>query len=131
MFSSSSRPKWWQVYLVLPLLIVLFLVDSRLKISSGGHEAVQIGIVLLVYGLIHLWLKTNARALRQMDQGEYRRTIRVIEIPPTQLSNADNHPIFQLPDSEVKGVLDNTFEMNFIDTKFSEVDQASQELKKE
>lgn len=131
MFSSSSHPKWWQIYLTLPLLVVLFLVDSRLKISSGGHEAVQIGIVLLVYGLIHLWLKANARALRQMDQGQYRRAIKVVEIPSIQLSDADKHTVFQLPDSEVKGVLGDTFEMNFVDAKFSEVNPASRELNKE
>ena len=33
-----------------------------------GHQAVQIGIILLVYGLIHLWLKANAAALSNMDQ---------------------------------------------------------------
>ncbi len=131
MSSRNSHPKWWQLYLTFPLLIVLFIVDSRLKISNRGHQVVQIGIVLLVYGLIHLWLKANARALRQMEEGEYRRTFTAIEILPAQLPDTDKHLVFQIPDSEIKGVLDDTFERNYIDAEFSSLDNISQELKKE
>ncbi len=131
MSSSNSRPKWWQLYLIFPLLIVLFIMDSRLKISSRGHQAVQIGIVLLVYGLIHLWLKANAKAFRQIDESQYRRTITVIVFPPIRLSEADKHPLLQAPASEIKGVLSDTFEMNFSDAEFSSIDGTSQELNKE
>ncbi len=68
MYSSNSNPKWWQFYLTFPLLIALFILDSRFRISTRGHQAVQIGIILLVYGLIHLWLKANRSALLQMDR---------------------------------------------------------------
>ncbi len=131
MSRSSSHPKWWQLYLILPLLVVLFIIENRLKISSRGHQAVQIGIVLLVYGLMHLWLKANAKSLRQMDESQYRRTITVIEFPPVRLSDAGKHPLFQAPDSEIKGVLSDTFEMTFSDAKFSSIDGTSQELNKE
>ncbi len=61
MSSNYARPKWWQLYLTFPLLIALFAVDSRLKISMRGHQAVQIVIVLLIYRLVHLWLRANAK----------------------------------------------------------------------
>ncbi len=73
MTSPKISPKWWQLYLSFPLLIALFVMDHRLKISTPGHEAVQIGIILLVYGCIHFWLKANARALSGMDQRQIHR----------------------------------------------------------
>ena len=130
---SNHRPKWWQVYLTLPLLIVLFMLDSRLKLSERGHQAVQIGIILLVYGLVHLWLKANARALSNMDQRQYHGTVTVTRIPSYQLpeSNKDKRPIFQLTNLEIKGALSDTYEMDYIDAEFFSVDEASQELNKE
>ena len=133
MFSQRAHPKWWQVYLTLPLLIGLFAVDSRLKISSRSHQAIQIAIVLLVYGLIHLWLKANGTALSRIDREQDYGRIRAIYVPVSQLpeSNDENCMKFQLPDSEIKGVLSDTFEMDYIDAVALPVDEVSQELKKE
>ena len=133
MFSSNLRPKWWQLYLTFPLLIALFMMDNRLKLSERGHQAVQIGIVLVVFGLVHLWLKANAIALSEIDRRRFRGTVTVIRIPPYQLpdTNNDKRPIFQLPSSEIKGTLSDTFEMDYIDAEFIPMDEAAQELKKE
>jgi hypothetical protein len=119
MNSSNIQPSWWQVYLTFPLLIALFLIDHRLKISTGEHEAVQLGIILLVYGLIHVWLKANARALSRTDQQQYHGTFKVIQIPPYQVSTTgdEKRPMPQIPNSEIKGVLSDTFEMDTIDAK--------------
>jgi hypothetical protein len=133
MNTSTARPKWWQVYLTLPLLIALFILDSRLRLSVRGHQAVQIGIILLVYGLIHLWLKANAAALSNMDQRQVRGTVIVTRIPVQQLPEPknDKRPMFQLSHSEIKGTLSDTFEMDIIDAEFLPVDEVPQELNKE
>jgi hypothetical protein len=133
MSSSNTRPKWWQLYLTFPLLIALFLVDNRINLSQRGHIVVQIGILLLVYGLVHLWLKANSTALSRMDQRQYRGTVTVIRIPPHQLpdTGTNKRPMFQLPDSEIKGTLSDTFEMDYIDAEFFSVDEAAQDMKKE
>jgi len=133
MTSSNARPKWWQLYLTFPLLIALFVLDHRLKISTHGHEAVQIGIILIVYGLIHVWLKANARALSRTDQQQYHGTFKVIQIPPYQVSTTgdDKRPMLQFPNSEIKGLLSDTFEMDTIDAKLLPIDDFSQEMNKE
>ncbi len=120
MYSQQPRPKWWQLYLTLPLLVSLFVVDYHLKISGRGHEAVQIGILILIYGLMHLWLKANASALSKMDQGEYVGRVTVIEMPWAQDSDSNEaeQSMFLLPDSEIKGVLSDTFEIDYIDAEF-------------
>lgn len=134
MSSSNIRPKWWHLYLTFPLLITLFLLDSRLRLSQRGHIAVQIGILLVVYGLVHLWLKANAVALSQMDRNQYRGTIRVIQVPVSLLSEAEaeKHPLFQMSHFEIKGVLSDTFEMDYVDAESFPIDEISQEeVKKE
>ena len=133
MSSNYARPKWWQVYLTFPLLIALFMLDTRLELSVRGHQAVQIGIILLIYGLVHLWLKANSTTISEMDQRQFHGTINVIRVPayPTPEPNSDHRPMFQFPDSELKGTLGDTFEMNYIDAEFIPVDEAVEDLKKE
>ena len=133
MSTNTARPKWWQVYLTFPLLIALFMLDSRLKLSERGHQAVQIGILLLVYGLVHLWLKANARALSKMDQRQFHGTVIVTRIPLQQLPEpkTDNCAMFQFTNSEIKGTLSDTFEMETIDAESFHVDEIPQELNKE
>ena len=131
--SQNARPKWWQLYLTFPLLIALFMADSRLKLSVRGHQTAQIGIVLVVFGLVHLWLKANSAALSKIDLEQCHGTIKVTRIPQYQLSESNNkkRPMLQLPDSEIKGMLGDTFEMETIDAECFPIDEVSQELIKE
>jgi len=133
MSTNTSRPKWWQLYLTFPLLIAMLLLDTRFKLSERGHQAVQIGIVLFVFWLIHLWLKANARALSNMDQRQYHGTVTVTRVPSYQLPDikSDKRPMFQLHDSEIKGILSDTFEMDTIDAEFIPLDETAENLKKE
>jgi hypothetical protein len=133
MLTSNNNPKWWQLYLTFPLLIVLFILDHRLQISTRVHQAVQIAIILLVYGLIHLWLKANARALSGIDQRQYYGRVMVVRIPPYQASATgnDKRPMLQLPRSEIRGTLSDTFEMDIIDADLLPVDNIPEELNKE
>lgn len=80
MFSKISRPKWWILFLLLPVLVGLFVIDYKAPISDAGHRVMGVGIVLLVFGLIELWLRgndTNIRAVQwRATQGhETRRVI--------------------------------------------------------
>lgn len=114
MSNQNVRPKWWKLYLTFPLLIVLFAVDIRLKISTRGHQIVQVGIVIFVFGLIRLWLKANTSALSRMDRKQYEGTFTVIEINPNQAIGMEekSHPLFRLSESEINGVLEDTFDMD-------------------
>ena len=131
MSTKNLRPKWWQLYLTFPCLIVLFTLDSRLKISMRLHQFVQIGILIIVYGLIHLWLKANAEALFYLDRSEHRGKIHIIQTflgsPPVQQKPV----MFHLPDSEIKGILDDTYELEIIDAEAYPVEEISQNLNKE
>jgi hypothetical protein len=124
MSTRDQSPKWWLLYLTFPLLIALFAVDNRLKIPGQGHQAVQIGILILVFGLVHLWLKANSTALSRMDQKKYHGMVSMIQIPPVRLPEPDEKkwPMFQLPNSEIKGMLNDTFDMNYIEAESFPID---------
>jgi hypothetical protein len=129
MNTNSTHPKWWQVYLTFPLLIALFMLDHSLKLSERGHVVLQIGILLFVYWLIHMWLKSNAAALSNTDQRQFHGTVIITRVPIHQLpdTKTDNRPIFQFTNSEIKGILSDTFEMETIDAEFLPIDEVSQE----
>ncbi|MBI3739803.1 MAG: hypothetical protein HY258_12215 [Chloroflexi bacterium] len=121
MSSKARGPRWWQVYALLPLLVALFLLEMRLPFSEIGHEIAQIGILVIIFGLVHLWLHANASALRRMDmeEGKLRasRVVKIYSVPRELAKNLQNedklhHPMFKLPDHEIKGLLGNTFEMD-------------------
>jgi hypothetical protein len=117
--SSSSHPKWWQLYLTLPLLVALFALDGRLRISTRGHEAVQIGVVLLVCGLTSLWIKANGRALSNMDRQYPSTTFRTYRIHSVPLPESKQGKLSAI---RVCGVLGTTFEMDYSDTELFGVD---------
>ncbi len=122
------KPKWWQLYLTFPLLMGLFLLDTHLNISTGGHEIVQLGSLFLEFGLVQVWLKSNGRALRHMDDEEISRTLRIIEIPPAMPGDSPerSQPLLLPRPTEIPGVLSDTFEMDSVDAKAYAVDQAGE-----
>ncbi|CAG0984365.1 hypothetical protein PLCT2_02100 [Planctomycetaceae bacterium] len=126
---QDVRPKWWQLYLALPLLIGLFMVDFRLNLSARGHQIAQLGILLFVYWLVHLWLKANEPALFKMDTSRQGAIISIIQFPLRDQNL--NQPLLQLPKSEIKGVLGDTFEMDSTETEIFPMKEISQDYQKE
>jgi type VI protein secretion system component VasK len=62
-------PAWWLLYALVLLLTWLFVAEHRTPLTPGWHKAVQIGIVLCIYGLAWLWLRANAVRPLWGDQG--------------------------------------------------------------
>jgi hypothetical protein len=102
MFSKISRPKWWLLYLLLPVLVGLLVIESKASISDAGHRVVEVGIVLLVFGLIELWLRGNDANIRaaQWRAAQGRETRRVIYTSQGQfvtIKKADPQPASVTP----------------------------------
>ena len=68
-----------------------------------------------------------------MDRQKYYGKVRVIQLPALQGPQAkdERYPTLQLPNSEVKGMLSNTFEMNYIDAETLPIDEFSPNMDKE
>lgn len=67
MYGKQQRPSWWLLYLSLPMVIGLFLIELRLSLSDTGHRLAELIIFLIALGSIWLWLKANTAALIQED----------------------------------------------------------------
>ncbi len=82
----ASSPKWWQLYTLFLVPVFLLVVERQLPFSAGEHEAAQIAIILLTYGLIYLWLSVNTVALAESDKEQDQ--LRVTEIFSSRLPDA-------------------------------------------
>ncbi len=86
----DSSPKWWQLYALFLVPVILLVVQQQLPLSSGDHEAAQIAIILLTYGLIQLWLIANTAALAEADKEQDRRQIMIEKFYPSGLPAASS-----------------------------------------
>jgi hypothetical protein len=63
MTDKPRKPAWWMLYAVVPVMGGLVFVEARASFSPGWHKAVQVGIILFVYGLVWVWLRANDGAM--------------------------------------------------------------------
>ncbi len=74
-----SKPNWWIVFALVPLMIVALLIDSQFKYAIEVHEIVDGGIVVATFGLMFGWMHANTAAL---EEGEYSKEHWVIREEP-------------------------------------------------
>jgi len=88
MYTKKQGPSWCLLYLSLPLMIGLILLEMRLPLSDTGHRFAELIIVLIVFGSMFFWLKANAGALIQEDVESYHAALeansRPISPPPVK-----------------------------------------------
>jgi hypothetical protein len=97
MDNKSPRPNWWQLYLLLPLFVVLVWIDTRLVVGETEHKVMQIGAVLLIGWLANRWISANEyRRLRQSSTGR-RETLVVREVHPKSYT-----PVVNFHDMELR-----------------------------
>jgi len=73
MNKSSIRPAWWFLYLCIALVLGLFWLEAKLPFSAAGHTWAEVGLVLILYGLVTAWLKANEAAMIAEEREKYKR----------------------------------------------------------
>ncbi len=116
---KATRPQWWQLYMGLPLICSLFLLEMRLHITGTEHIVLQLGILALIFVFLQAWMSGNRRALMGLDEEQGTWQLKVYELTTADLARArenatqaEKRPILQLPEGELKGVLSTTFGMD-------------------
>jgi hypothetical protein len=119
MSSKKHKAQWWQVYVMLPVLLGLFVWEIRLGLKGTINIAAQLGILFLMFAFMQLWIRANRRALMHLDEESGEWQFKVYELSAEDLARArqaasriERRPLVRLPESEVKGVLSTTFEMD-------------------
>jgi hypothetical protein len=67
MNNKHSRPNWWILNLLIGVFMLVLYLEVKAPFSKAGHIWAEIGLVLLVYGLVAGWLKANEAALIRED----------------------------------------------------------------
>ena len=88
MSTQKRHPRWWQLSLLVPLMMGLLLLDTHMWLSAVEHQIIGVGAVLLMYGALACWLWANQAALEsETDQaGGWQR------IDPTERQALEEAP---------------------------------------
>ena len=88
---DKSRPQWWQMYLLVPLMIVLLVMESKMASPLPVHRFLQFGIVVVTFGLMALWVHMNQVTLS--NEGFEKQTwILEPDLKPKVLQDPDTLP---------------------------------------
>jgi hypothetical protein len=60
---KRSRQTWWPLYTLVLMMAGLFILADRLAPSPGWRTVLEVGVVVVGYGLIALWLETHLDVL--------------------------------------------------------------------
>ncbi len=117
MATKKRNPKWWQVYLGLPLLVGLFWLEMQIPLTDTENVIAQLGILCLIFAFMQVWIRANRSALMHMDDHEGEWRVHLYHIPAEQSGSIapsedrrGERPMLHIPASGLKGVLSDTFE---------------------
>lgn len=104
MTQKHRKPAWWQLIGLLPLMLLLLIGDIALDLPSWAHEALEIAIVLAIFGAMLIWVHINARLLNQneLEKGTSLEDLQITVYEPTLESpeGDSNDPMrFEIPSS--------------------------------
>jgi hypothetical protein len=74
MKTKARHAPWWQLWMLVPVLGILEFLETGAPLSAAAHKVVEIGIMLLINGLIWLWLRVNKGGLLCVSRGGLAQT---------------------------------------------------------
>ena len=93
----THSSNWIWLYLLLPLMLVLGYVDTRLAISELDHRLLEFAILFLVYGLAYRWVTANETDLIEPNHSKDKPIVRHYIIHEFQ--HEDEKPAPELPET--------------------------------
>lgn|SRR5574341_1730883 len=64
---KKPKPKWWQLFALLPAMVGLLVIESQVATLPLEHQVLQLGILILIFGLIALWVRVNTDTIMNED----------------------------------------------------------------
>ena len=85
MSRKQRKPTWLVPYALVIFMIVALVLEGRDGLPGWANEITAIGIVLLVFSGMLLWVNLNAAALQdeEIEQAKHEKLV-ITEYPPTQ-----------------------------------------------
>ena len=63
----KSKPNWLVAFAIVPLMIIAILIESQFKYEAGVHEVADCAIVIVSFGLMVGWMRSNEAALLEEE----------------------------------------------------------------
>jgi hypothetical protein len=67
MDTQAPCAAWWQLFLLLPLMIGAVVVETKAPLSGSIHTVATVGLLALTYALVGLWVHANRLALTRAN----------------------------------------------------------------
>jgi hypothetical protein len=99
----------------------LFVIEINMHLDQADNVVLQLAILGLIFVFVRSWLRANHGGLIELDENAPERRepyqVRVYEFLPDEPApgvrvRMIHTRLLGIPDSEIKGVLDTTFEMD-------------------
>lgn len=72
----NRRPRWTMLSLILILAVGGLVLEHSLHLTPIGHKIILFLIMVVTYGLMGLWVKTNSAALEDLDAEKHQEQSR-------------------------------------------------------
>jgi hypothetical protein len=102
MFSQKRGPRWGLLYMIVPLAVGLLWLQLQTPLPEAGHKVAEVGVILLTYGLVALWLWANRLAILHED---YRRHEKISQPSRIRVILMEDIPAEEHGDSLVEAAL--------------------------
>ena len=82
---KHSRQSWWPLYALVLMMAGLLILAHRIAPSPGWRTFLEIGVVVVGYGLIALWLETHSTTL--LDRPAAEADSQAVKSPQGEMSS--------------------------------------------
>jgi hypothetical protein len=90
---KSRKPKWWQLYLLVPLMFVLFAAEHWIPLPGVSPDLADAGIVVFTFVAMLGWVHVNGGLLEwyEVDQDRSYYDLKITVYEPTSKSKGDGN----------------------------------------
>lgn len=90
---QNRKPAWWQLYLLVPIMGVLLLLEFLEPLPGVSPQLVFAGIVVLIFGAMLVWVHLNGGLLERYDadKGEPSQELKVTVYEPASKRESDGN----------------------------------------
>ncbi len=104
---QNRKPAWWQLFLLVPIMVGLLLLEHYVPLPGVSAEIVDVGIVVFTFVGMLVWVHVNGGLLEwyEVNQDESSHDLKVTVYEPASKRKGDgngsgNSTPFALPPSE-------------------------------
>ena len=100
MLNKERKPAWWQLYILVPVMLGLILIEQLDPLPGISPEIADVSVVVLTFGTMLAWMRINS-GLIEYDEMEKDESLRYLKItiydPQSDTSNEVGESNLWLP----------------------------------